>query len=69
MYVSMNRVSIGSDNDLVPNLNQYRVIVNWAVKTKFREFFYENTKIFIHENASENIVYENCGHFVQGEMS
>ena len=27
------------------------------------------TKLFIHENASENIVCQNGGHFVQEEMS
>ena len=27
-----------------------------------------NKNIFIHENAFENVVWENGGHFVQGEM-
>ena len=38
--------------------------VNWTLRNKLQYNFNQNTKRFIHENASENI-----GHFVQGEMS
>ena len=37
-----------------------------ALGTKFRWNFNQNTKLFIHENASENIACENDSHFVQG---
>ena len=31
------------------------VIVNWTLRNKLLQNFYENTKLFINENASENI--------------
>ena len=31
------------------------VIVNWTLRNKLLQIFYENTKLFINENASENI--------------
>ena len=31
--------------------------------------FNQNTKLFIHENTSENVVCESGGHFVQGAIS
>ena len=61
------------------------VIVNWTLRNKLLWiFFYQNTKLFIHENASRIIVcgmaihswkciwnyrLRNGGHFVQGEIS
>ena len=39
-------------------LNQCWVIVNWTIKDKLQWNFNRNTKLFIHENASENIVCE-----------
>ena len=34
------------------------VIVNWTLRNKLQWNFNQNTKLFIHEKASENIVYE-----------
>ena len=39
-------------------LNQCCVIINWTLGNKLQWIFNQNTKIFIHENASENIVCE-----------
>ena len=39
-------------------LNQGWVIVNWTLRNKLQWNFNKNTKRFIHENASENIVCE-----------
>ena len=39
-------------------LNQCRVIVNWTLRNKLQWNFNQNTKPFIHENASENVVCE-----------
>ena len=39
-------------------LNQCWVIVNWTLGNKFQWNFNQNTKLFIHENASENVVCE-----------
>ena len=39
-------------------LNQCWVIVNWTVRNKLQWNFNQNIKLFIHENASENIVCE-----------
>ena len=36
---------------------------------KLKWNFNENTKLFIHENASENIICEMAPIFFQGEMS
>ena len=49
---------IGSDNSLVPNLNRCWIINNWTPRNKLQWNFYQNTQIFICQNASENIV---CG--------
>ena len=38
--------------------NQCWVIVNWSLRNKLRENFNQNTKPFIHEHASENIICE-----------
>ena len=37
-------------------LNERWVIVNWTLRNKFQWNFNQNTEIFIHENASENII-------------
>ena len=37
--------------------------------TKFSEIWTQNSVIFIQENAFENVVCQNGGHFDQGEMS
>ena len=37
-------------------LNQCWVIANWTLRNKLQWNFYQNTKLFIYENASENIV-------------
>ena len=47
-------------------LNQCWVIVNWTLRNKLQWNFNQNTKFFIHENLSENVVCQNGGHFVQG---
>ena len=39
-------------------LNKCWVIVNWTLRNKLKWNFNQNTKLFIHENVSENIVYE-----------
>ena len=57
-------VSFGSDNGLSPisapshYLNQCWIIVNWTLRNKRQWNFNQNTKLFIHENASENIIFE-----------
>ena len=38
--------------------NHCCVIVSWALRNKLQRNFDQNTNVFIHENASENIVYE-----------
>ena len=52
--------SFGSDNDnnSAPShyLNQCWVIANWTLRNKIQRNFNQNTKQFIHGNASENIV-------------
>ena len=40
------------------HLNQRWVIGNWAIRNKLQWNFNQNTKLFINENASENIVCE-----------
>ena len=61
IYSLMNRLSIGSDFAYsAPShyLNQRWVIDNWNLKNTFQWNFYQNAKIFIHENAFENVVCE-----------
>ena len=36
--------------------NQCWVIVNWTLRNKFQWIFNQNTKLFIHKNASESII-------------
>ena len=53
---------IGSDNGLSPGRRQAIIWTNagilliWPLETKFSEFFYRNSSIFIQENALENVV-------------
>ena len=49
---------VGSDNGFSPGLNQCWNIINWTPGNKLQWNFNQNTKLFIHENASENIVCE-----------
>ena len=46
-----------------------RFIVNWIPGNKFQWNSNWNSIMFIQENASEIVVCQNGGHFVQGEMS
>ena len=39
-------------------INQCWIIINWTLRNKLKWNFNQNKKIFIHENASENIVCE-----------
>ena len=66
-YASVNWVGIGSDNGLSPILRQaiIRTIAGLLstepLGTNFCEFFfYQNTKLFFHETASEYIVSETA---------
>ena len=64
MYVSMNQVCIGSDNGLAPVRRQaiistnVQILSSGPLGTNFSVFFNQNTKLFICENASENIICE-----------
>ena len=53
-------------------LNQYCVIINWTFTNKLQWLFlfiyYQNTKLFIHENASKNRL-RNGDCFAQGVMN
>ena len=50
-------------------LNQCWLIVNWTLGNKFQWNLKLNSIIFIQENAFENAVCQNGGHFVQEELS
>ena len=50
-------------------LNQCWNIANWTLEDKLQWNLNENSIIFIQENAIENVVCQNGGYFVQGEMS
>ena len=72
---SVNRASIGSDNGLSPirrqaiiktNAVQCWVIVNWTLRNKVQWNLNQNTKVFIHENAYENIVCEMAAILCRG---
>ena len=41
-------------------LNKWRFIVNWTLRNKLQWNFNQDTKFFIHKNASENIVCEKA---------
>ena len=49
--------------------NQCWLIDNWTPGNKFQWNMNGNSIIFIQENALENVVCQNGGHFVHGEMS
>ena len=51
-----------------PLSKQSLVIVNWTVRNKLQWNLNRNSIIFIQENAFENGVCQNDGHFFQGEM-
>ena len=49
-------------------LNQCWIIVNWTLGNKLHWFlFYPNAKLFIHENASQNIVCEMAAILSRGK--
>ena len=50
-------------------LNQFWSIVNWTIENKFQWNFNQNTKLFIHENASENIVCETVAMLSRGRWA
>ena len=52
-----------------PYLNQCCVIVNWTLRNKLQWNFSQNTKIFIHGNASEHIVWEVAAILSRGDGS
>ena len=54
MYLSVNRATTGSDNDLLPdhNLSQCWYVVKWTLGNKFRWNSNLNPHIFFPENAS-----------------
>ena len=43
---------------LACRLNQWWLIVNWTLRSKFHWNSNQNTKLFIHKHAFENVVYE-----------
>ena len=59
---SMSRISMNI-NVLLPS----RPIVNWTLRNKLRWNFNQTTKLFIHENASENIVCEKAAILSRGK--
>ena len=71
----MNQVSIGLDNGLSPIRHQAIIwtsvglLLIGPLGTNFSEFFYQNTKVFIHENASENIVCKKVAILFRGRSS
>ena len=48
-------------------LNQSCFIVNWTPVSKFQWILNRNSIVLSHENSFENVVCQNCGHFVQRE--
>ena len=48
-------------------LNQCWVIVNWTLRNKFQWNSNHNTKLFIHRNASENIICEMAAILPRGK--
>ena len=48
------------------HLNQCWVFVNWTLRNKLQWNFNQNTKFFIHKNASENIVWETAAIWSRG---
>ena len=61
IYIEVNLVSIGLDNGLSPIRHQAIIWTNATLlflRNKLQWNFNQNIKLFIHENASENIVCE-----------
>ena len=56
---------------LAPNHYQKQclIIINWTPGNKFQWNLNQSFIIYIQENAFQNVVCQNGGHFVQGEMS
>ena len=50
-----------------PLYEPMRIIVNWALRNKRQWYSKQNTKLFIQENAIENVLCEMA--VVHGEMS
>ena len=48
-------------------LNQCWAIINWTLRDKLQWNFNQNTKHFIHKNASENIVFEMAAILSRGD--
>ena len=48
-------------------LNQCWVTVNWTLRNKLQWNFNQTTKLFIHKNASENIVCEKAAILSRGD--
>ena len=68
---SVNWAIIGSGNGLSPIRRQAITWTNAGLLSigLLGTNFNRNSIIFIQENAFENVVGQNGGHFVQGEMS
>ena len=49
-------------------LIQCLVIINWTIRNNLQWIFNQNSNFFIQENAFENVVCQNGGHFVQGRL-
>ena len=67
IYASVNRLVTYSATRHY--LNQRRVIVNCTLKNKLQWNLNRNTKLFIHENAFENVVCEMTAILSRGEIS
>ena len=59
-YVLMNCVSIGSGNGSSPVRHQCLIFTNCTLTNRLHCNANQNTKLFIHENASENVVCEKA---------
>ena len=73
--MSVNWASIGSGNGFSP---VWRQAITWnnadllsigSLGINFSDIRNQNTKVFIQENAFENVVCKIHGPFLQGEMS
>ena len=76
MYASVNQVSIASDgfsslrqHYLSHYLNQCCFIVDCTLRNQLQWNFNQNMKMFIHKNASENIVCEMAANFSRGRWA
>ena len=71
MYASVNQVSIGLDNGVLPIQCQAIILtnaVNRILRNKIRWKFYQNTKLLINQSALEIIICEMVAIF-PGKMS